>query len=194
VSETNAVTIDRLTVAVNRVGSDASVPASASGTATVTMTPSAGTIDGQASKAMPQTNACIVCFDGSNWWTVGYGQSAAFAFQAATMVITGASGTVAASSLGGYNSAATLLAFSGTPTGNVVITFGTGAQLYTFYNNGTMGSYTLGVKTSSGTNTVYLAQGERQTVYCDGNDLIGANSPTTVEAQTYALAMAVALG
>ena len=36
VSEANAVTIDRLTVAVNRVGSDASVPASASGTATVT--------------------------------------------------------------------------------------------------------------------------------------------------------------
>jgi hypothetical protein len=36
VTETNAVTVDTLTVAVNRVGSDASVPATASGTASVT--------------------------------------------------------------------------------------------------------------------------------------------------------------
>jgi hypothetical protein len=165
-----------------------------SGTANVTATPTSGTVDGAANKTITTGNSCFFIFDGTNWITVGYGQSTTFAFSAATLSLTGQTVTVAASSLSGYVAGATLITFTGTPTGNTVVTFGTSAQVYTMYNNATMGSYSLGVKTSSGSNTYTLTSAERMVLYTDGAEMYNAVSPSTIEAEAYALAMAVALG
>lgn len=165
-----------------------------SGTASVTMTPSSGTIDGSASKVISPTESLGVTFNGTNWLTVGYGRSVTSPFTAMNVSLTGVSGTVALSSLSGYASGATLVTFSGTPTGNTTVTFPTTANIWVLYNAATMGAYTLTVKTPLGAASYTLSATERAPFFVDGNDLLTAPSPTTIETENFATAMAVALG
>ena len=165
-----------------------------SGTATVTMTPSSGTVDGAASKVISPTESLGVTFNGTNWLTVGYGRAVTSTFTAMNVSLTGVSGTVALSSLSGYSAGATLVTFSGTPSGNTTVTFSTTANIWMLYNAATMSTYTLTVKTPLGSVSYVLSSGERTPFFVDGNDLLTAPSPTTVEAASFATALAVSLG
>jgi len=62
------------------------------------------------------------------------------------------------------------LVFTGVLTENETVTLPTVARRWAIYNN-TSGSYTLQFKTAAG-NGVYVPQGYRQEVYCDGTDIV----------------------
>lgn len=165
-----------------------------SGTADVTMTPSSGTIDGAASKDFAPTESAIVTFNGTNWLTIGFGQSVSTSFSACDISLTGQSGTVALTSFGTYSTGATLITFSGTLSANVTVTFPTTANVWMLNNTATMAGYTLTVKTSAGSTSYNMSASERAPFFTEGNELYSSPSPTTVEAQNFAVAMAVALG
>ncbi len=167
-----------------------------SGTASVTATPSSGTVDGNASKVIAATESCVFAFNGTNWVTLGYGRVATTSYIASNVSLTGKSGTVAlnTSNFATYTTGSTLVTFSGTLSANVTVTFPATANVWFLYNNATMAGYTLTVKTAAGSVSYTLSAGERLPLFSDGNDLLTAPSPTTVEAETFATAMAVALG
>lgn len=167
-----------------------------SGTASVVATPSSGTVDGAASKTIAATESCVFAFNGTDWYTLGYGRSATSSYTASNISLTGKSGTLAlnTSNFATYTTGSTLVTFSGTMSANVTVTFPATANVWFLYNNATMSTYTLTVKTAAGSVTYSLSSGERLPLFTDGNDLLTAPSPTTIETQGFATAMAVALG
>jgi len=111
-----------------------------------------------------------------------------------TVLLTGVSGAVAVNTLNGYLVGATLVTFAGTPAGNCVISFPPTADIWVMYNNATMGTYSLKVKTSTGSISHPLVYDERAPFFTNGSDMLTVPSPTAIEAQNFATAMAVAFG
>lgn len=167
-----------------------------SATNSVTVTPSSGTVDGAATKTIAAGESCAFAFNGTNWYTLGYGRSTTSSYTASNISLTGKSGTLAlnTSNFATYTTGSTLVTFSGTMSANVTVTFPATANVWFLYNNATMAGFTLTVKTAAGSVTYSLSAGERLPLFADGNDLLTAPSPTTIEAENFATAMAVALG
>lgn len=72
-----------------------------------------------------------------------------------------------------------ILEFTGTLTGNINVIVPTKTRKYLVYN-GTAGSFTLTVKTASGTG-VAVAQGGRGLLYCDGTNVVSVGSSLFTE-------------
>lgn len=62
-----------------------------------------------------------------------------------------------------------ILDLTGTLTGNRTLIAPDAEKTY-IINNGTSGSFTVGIKTSSGSTTIDIPQGEMRMVYCDGSE------------------------
>lgn len=114
-------------------------------------------------------DSAVVVSDGVQWYTIGLGQQAVFAFDYTTIAVTGGTYTLSGSELNRI-----AYKFTGTLASNANIVVPSTVQQY-WVNNATTGSFTLGVKTSSGTATL-VAQGETAILYCDGTDIISATT------------------
>ncbi len=127
-------------------------------------------IDGGPTLDFNPGDSAIIVSDGSNYFTVGFGQSAIFAFD---YTVVGVAGT------GNYTLSGTELNriaynFTGVLTGNRVIIVPATVQQY-WVSNQTTGAYTLTVKTSAGLG-IAVAQGARAILYCDGTDVVNAST------------------
>ena len=134
--------------------------------------PGSTTVDGVSPLAFQPGESAILACDGSNFYTIGFGQSATFAFDYTVIDIPGS---------GDYTLTGTELnrvayRFTGLLTGARNIIIPATVQQY-WIDNRTTGSYTFTVKVSGQTGVV-LATNERGIFYCDGSDIIDADTAT----------------
>ena len=127
-------------------------------------------IDGSAALSFQPGESAIIACDGSNFYTIGFGQSATFAFDY-TVIAVGGTGnyTLTGTELNRVSSR-----FTGVKTGNRAIIVPATVQQY-WVDNQTTGAYTFTVKTPAGLGVI-LATGERAILYSDGTDVLRADT------------------
>ena len=132
----------------------------------------AGTIliDGGATLSFQPGESAIIVSDGANYFTIGFGQSATFAFDYTSISVSG-SGNYA---LTGTELNRIAYSFTGTLTGNRTIIVPATVQQY-WVTNATTGAYNFTVKTSTGAG-VLIASGSRSIMYCDGTNVVNADT------------------
>ena len=141
------------------------------GTGVVTLTPpGSATIDGVATKSIAPTESCVIFCDGTNYYTIGFGQNVNFAF-GYTVIALPASGTYTLSTA---EQNLITYKFTGALTGNIQVIVPPTVQQY-WVDNSTTGSYTLTVKTSSGAGYT-VAQNTRAILYCNGTVVVNAST------------------
>jgi hypothetical protein len=144
-----------------------------SGGGQVTLTPSGiNTIDGLATKAYQPTESSVIISDGTNFYTLGFGQASVFVFDYTVIDIAG-TGTY---TLAGSELNRIVYKLTGALTGTRVVIVPATVQQY-WIDNATTGAYTLTVRTSAGTG-VTITQGARGIFYCNGTDVIDADTST----------------
>jgi hypothetical protein len=143
------------------------------GGGTVTVTPGGtATIDDLSSLGYQPEESSIIVTDGVSYYTIGLGQPAQFAFDYTTIDVAGTGNyTLAGNELNriAYN-------FTGLLTGNRSIIVPATVQQY-WVTNSTTGSFTLTIKTAGGTGVIVSA-GQRGIFYCDGSDVVDADTST----------------
>lgn len=127
-------------------------------------------IDGGPNLSFQPGESAIIATDGAAYYTIGFGQSATFAFDYTSIDVSGS---------GDYTLTGTELnriayGFTGTLTGNRNIIVPATVQQY-WVNNETTGAYNFTVKTSAGSG-VLVASGSRSILYCDGTDVVNADT------------------
>jgi hypothetical protein len=127
-------------------------------------------IDGSATLSFQPGESAIIVTDGVNYFTIGFGQSATFAFDYTSISVSGS---------GNYTLTGTELnriayAFTGTLTGNRTVIVPATVQQY-WVNNQTTGAYNFTIKTSGGSG-VLVASGSRSILYSDGTDVVNADT------------------
>lgn len=132
--------------------------------------PGITSIDGGPFLSFQPGESAIIASDGSNFFTIGFGQSATFAFDYTVIDVAGT---------GNYTLVGTELnrvayRFTGALTGNRNIIVPATVQQY-WVDNRTTGAYTFTVKTSAGLG-VSIASGQRAILYCDGTDVLDADT------------------
>lgn len=132
----------------------------------------AGTIliDGGPILSFQPGESAIIVSDGANYFTIGFGQSATFAFDYTSINVSGS---------GNYTLTGTELnriaySFTGTLTGNRTIIVPATVQQY-WVTNATTGAYNFTIKTASGAG-VLVASGSRSILYCDGTNVVNADT------------------
>jgi hypothetical protein len=127
-------------------------------------------IDGNSFLSFQPGESAIIASDGINFYTIGFGQSATFAFDYTVINVPGT---------GNYTLTGTELnriayRFTGALTGNRVIIVPATVQQY-WVDNQTTGSYTFTVRTPAGTG-VAISSGERAILYSDGTNVLDADT------------------
>lgn len=118
-------------------------------------------------------DSAVIVSDGIQWYTIGLGQQAVFAFDYTVIdVEPGGTYTLAGSEL---NRIAYKFTNSLPLTSNVVVVVPATVQQY-WVNNTTTGAFTLGLQASGGSTTTLVTQGETAILYCDGTNLISATT------------------
>lgn len=131
--------------------------------------PGLQTIDGSLSLSFQPGESAIIASDGSNFFTIGFGQPAVFAFDYTVINVAG-TGTY---TLTGSELNRVAYSFTGALTGNRVVVVPATVQQYWVSNN-TTGAYTLTIEPSGGGTGFVVGQGERVILYCDGTDVVNA--------------------
>lgn len=152
------------------VGNDWFVFIRNGGTGNLSVVASSGTIDGAANKLFLQTNSAIVISDGTNFYTIGFGQSINTVFDFITIDVAGTGDYT----LSGGELNRVSYRFTGLLTGNRNIIVPTTIQQY-WVDNSTTGAFTLTVKTPLGTGVV-VPQSARTILYCDGTNVVNAET------------------
>lgn len=132
--------------------------------------PGVTTIDGSASLSLQPGESAIIASDGSNLYTIGFGQSATFAFDYTVIAVAGTGNyTLTGSELNRVS-----YRFTGALTGDRDIIVPATVQQY-WVDNQTTGAYVFEVRTPAGLG-VTLASGERAILYSDGTDVLRADT------------------
>jgi hypothetical protein len=131
------------------------------------------TINNSPNLALRPGDSCTIITDGAEWYTIGLGQQAVFAFDYTSISITGGNYTLAGSELNRI-----AYKFVGTLGSDAYIIVPPTIQQY-WINNATSGAFSLFVQTSGGT-PVEVNQGAKGIYYCDGTNLVLASDPTTL--------------
>jgi hypothetical protein len=127
-------------------------------------------IDGNSALSFQPGESAIIACDGNDFYTIGFGQSATFAFDYTVIDVAGT---------GNYTLTGTELnriayRFTGTLTGNRNIIVPATVQQY-WVDNKTTGPYTLTVKTPAGLGVI-VATNQRAILYSDGTDVLTADT------------------
>jgi hypothetical protein len=128
------------------------------------------TVDGESVLSFQPGDSAIIATDGSQFYTIGFGQQAIFAFDYTSINVGGTGNyTLAGSELNriAYD-------FIGVLTGNRNIIVPATVQQY-WVTNDTTGAFTLTVKTSTGTG-ITIGQGVSAILYCNGTDVVSAST------------------
>lgn len=143
------------------------------GTGAVVVDPTGSpTIDGASTLSYQPGESSIITTDGTNWYTIGFGQSAIFAFDYTVIAVAGT---------GNYTLTGTELnriayKFTGILTGDRNIIVPATVQQY-WVDNSTTGAYLFTVKTAAGVG-VAISSGQRGIFYCNGTDVVDADTST----------------
>ena len=130
------------------------------------------TIDTASTLSFQPGESATIITDGTNYYTIGFGQSATFAFDYTSIAVAG-TGTY---TLSGAELNRIVYKFTGILTGNRDIVVPSTVQQY-WVDNSTTGAFTLTVKTAAGSG-VSVSTGQRGIFYCDGTDVVDADSST----------------
>lgn len=114
-------------------------------------------------------DSAMVAHDETNFYTVGFGQNAIFAFDYTQINVGGGTNYV----LTGNELNRIAYQFTGVLTANITIIVPSTVQQYWVYNN-TSGGFTLSVGTAAQITPLVIAQGLRTIVYCDGANIVPA--------------------
>jgi len=156
------------------VGNDWFVAVRNEGTGNCVVTPQGlETVNSAATLTLSPGDSVTLITDGANWFTLGFGQSAVFAFDYTSINLAGESGDYV---LSGSELNRIAYQFTGAITGNVEIVVPKTTQQYWVYNNTTGGSYTLRVRTNTQTPGVLVTRGSRAILYCDGSEVVDAET------------------
>jgi hypothetical protein len=128
------------------------------------------TINGSSSLTFQPGDSAVICTDGIQFYTIGYGQAPVFAFDYTSIDVAGSGNYV----LSGSELNRIAYQFTGVLTGNRNIIVPNTVQQY-WVTNDTTGAYTLTVKTATGTG-VSVAAGSRTILYCDGTNVVAADT------------------
>jgi hypothetical protein len=128
-------------------------------------------IDGLATLSFQPNESAIVASDGANYYTIGFGQSAIFAFDYTSIAVAGAVGNY---TLSGAELNRIAYKFTGALTGNRTILVPATVQQY-WVDNQTSGAFILTVKPATGSG-VAVTQGSRAILYCDGTNVVSAQT------------------
>jgi hypothetical protein len=134
--------------------------------------PGLTTIDGALFLSFQPNESAIIACDGTNYNTIGFGQSSVFAFDYTVIDVSGPAGTY---TLTGSELNRVAYRFTGTLTGDRVIVVPATVQQY-WVDNQTTGAYTLSLEPSGGGGSISVAQGSRLITYCDGTDMLDADT------------------
>ena len=148
------------------------------GTGAISLVPAIGgqLINGGASLSFnPGDSATILC-DGTNFFSIGFGQSVAFSFDYVSISLTSETSPY---TLAGANLNRISYSFGGTITGNMDIIVPGTIQQYWVGNDTDLASapYTITIKTAAGTG-VTLANNSRAIMFCDGTNVVDADTST----------------
>ncbi len=130
------------------------------------------TIDGASTLSYQPGESSIIATDGANWYTIGFGQSATFVFDYTVIAVAG-TGDYA---LTGTELNRIAYKFTGILTGNRNIIVPATVQQY-WVDNSTTGAFVFTVKTAAGTG-VAISSAQRGIFYCDGTDVVDADTST----------------
>jgi hypothetical protein len=156
------------------VGSDWFIAVRNGGAGNLTIDPQGlETINGAASLTLTPGDSATAVTDGTSWYTLGLGQSAVFAFDYTSINLGGLSGNY---TLSGAELNRIAYEFTGAIVGNIEIIVPKTTQQYWVTNSTTGGSFTLRVRTSTQTPGVLVTRGGRAILYCDGNNVVDADT------------------
>lgn len=129
------------------------------------------TIDSMPTLALRPGESTSLITDGLEWFTLGLGQEAVFAFDYTSITVTGGNYTLAGSELNRI-----AYKFVGTLASDQYIIVPATVQQY-WVDNATTGAYNLYLRTASGT-PVQVPQGARGIFYCNGTNVVDADTST----------------
>jgi hypothetical protein len=132
--------------------------------------PGTQTINGSSTISFQPGDSAIIFTDGSNFYTLGYGQSPVFAFDYTSISVAGTGNYT----LSGSELNRIAYSFTGVLTGNRNVIVPQTVQQYWVANN-TTGPYTLTVKTSIAAGYT-VNQGSRAILYSDGTNVVAADT------------------
>jgi hypothetical protein len=141
-----------------------------SGTGEITLDPpGAALINGSATLQMAIGDSATIVTDGTNFYTIGLGQAAIFAFDYVVVDITGSTDYV----LSGNELNRVAYQFIGAVGANISIIVPSTTQQYWVYNN-TTGGFTVSIKTATQVSPLVVPIGTRTIVYSDGSNVVPA--------------------
>lgn len=154
------------------VGADWFVGVRNSGDGNLTLTPAVGDIDGELDKAIAPGESAFLITDGNDFFSLGHGKSITSGlFDFVSISVVGSGGYT----LSGAQLNRISYRFTGLLTGNRTIIVPNTAQQY-WVDNQTTGAYTLSVGTAAQVTPVEVPQGSRVILYCDGTDVLDADT------------------
>jgi hypothetical protein len=143
------------------------------GTGAITLTPTGSElINGAPNLTFNPGDSAIVICDGASFFTIGFGQSVAFAFDYVSIDLS--SPVTSPYTLSGANLNRIAYSFGGTLTANMQVLIPATIQQY-WISNDTSGAFSLTVKVA-GQVGVVIPQGSRGIYYCNGTDIIDADT------------------
>lgn len=128
-------------------------------------------IDGGATLTLRPGDSANILTNGLEWYTLGLGQEAVFAFDYTSVSVTGGTYTLAGSELNRI-----AYKFVGVLTADQYIVVPATVQQY-WADNATTGAFNLYLQTSGGT-PVAVTQGGRGIYYCNGSNVVDADTST----------------
>lgn len=141
-----------------------------SGAGTLTLdTTGTALIDGSATKIFSPGDSALLAHDGTNYYSVGFGQAAIFAFDYTEINVAGGVNYT----LSGNELNRIAYQFTGLLTANISVIVPATVQQYWVYNNTTSG-FDLSVATATQITPLIVTNGTRTIVYCDGNNVVPA--------------------
>jgi hypothetical protein len=142
-----------------------------SGSGAIVATPSGiNTINGSSSLSFQPGESAVIITDGTNFFTIGFGQPATFAFDYTVINVAG-TGTY---TLTGTELNRIAYNFTGTLTGDRLIVVPDTVQQY-WITNSTTGAYNLTVGTALGA-YVTVSAGSKGIYYCNGSGVVNADT------------------
>lgn len=129
------------------------------------------TIDGTATLVLRPGDSAQLITDGLEWFTLGLGQEAVFAFDYTSISVTGGTYTLAGSELNRI-----AYEFVGNLASDLYVVVPSTIQQY-WVSNATTGAYAMYLQTSGGT-PIAVTQGARGIYYCNGSNVVDADTST----------------
>lgn len=134
------------------------------------------TIDGQANFLINFDETLTLATDGTNWYSLGFGQAPVLSVGAVTIAVGGNTDITVTQQESTYIEQF----LTGVLTGNINVIYPATPNNYWFIANQTTGNFTLTIKISAGIGVI-LPQGARGIFYTDGSNMY--NTPTFIDAQ-----------